>query len=156
MIHVFRSLVLGLVLGLMSCAGQVKQAQSTTSIPAAIPTNKAPSLLAGTYSAVPADGSRGGARVTLHLKADGTVRCVHDFFNNDPIEETGVWKENGDSIATVTLTGLDSGRLYKKPDVIIFRLVNDYLVAIKYDYFVYGYRGLRLKRATWRRLYKSG
>ncbi|MGH6635318.1 MAG: hypothetical protein ACRED0_04010, partial [Gammaproteobacteria bacterium] len=73
------------------------------------------------------------------------MRFIHDFFNNDLIEETGVWKENGDRSATVRLTGL-SGRLYNKPDVIIFRLVNDYLVAVKYDYSVHGYRGLRLKR----------
>ncbi|MGH8603662.1 MAG: hypothetical protein ACREXR_13065 [Gammaproteobacteria bacterium] len=81
------------------------------------------------------------------------MRFIHDFFNNDPIEETGVWKENGDRSATVSLTGL-SGRLYNKPDVIIFRLVHDYLVAVKYDYFVHGYRGLRLKRTTWRSSYR--
>ncbi|MGH8660101.1 MAG: hypothetical protein ACREV4_16990 [Gammaproteobacteria bacterium] len=83
------------------------------------------------------------------------MKFIHNYFNNDPIEETGVWKENSDRTATVTLTGLDSGRLYNKPDVITFRLVKDYLVAVKYDYLVHGYRGLRLKRTTWRRSYQS-
>lgn len=149
----FRPLILGLILVFTPSAGPIKQAHSAVPIQTTR-INKA-SPLAGSYSVTPAEGSGLGIRVTLHLKPDGSVRFIHDFFSNDPIEEKGVWKENSDRTATVTLTGLDSGRLYDKPDVITFRLVNDYLVAIKYDYFVHGYRGLRLKRTTWRKSYRS-
>lgn len=86
--------------------------------------------------------------MTLHLKPDGRVRFIHDYFNNDLIEETGVWKESRDRTTTITLTGLDKGRLYRKPDVITFRLVGDHLVAVKYDHYIHGYRGLRLKRTA--------
>ncbi len=93
--------------------------------------------------------------MTIHLQPDGGVRFIHDYFNNDPIEETGVWKESRGKTATITLTGFDNGRRYNKPDVITFRLIGDHLVAVKYDYYIHGYRGLRLKRTMRPRPYRS-
>lgn len=114
-----------------------------------------PSPFAGSYLLIPPAGTGLGSRMTIHLQPDGGVRFIHDYLNKDPIEETGVWKESRGKTATITLTGLDNGRRYNKPDVITFKLVGDHLVAVKYDYYIYGYRGLRLKRTMRPRPYRS-
>ncbi len=151
MSHTLRTLALGLTLlsALTTCAGQVKQAHSPLSIPA-IKLSR-PSPFAGSYLARTGLGSR----MTIHLRPDGNVRFIHDYLNKDPIAETGVWKESRDKTATITLTGLDDGRRYNKPDVITFKLVGDHLVTVKYDYDIHGYRGLRLKRITRPRPYRA-
>jgi putative lipoprotein len=102
----------------------------------------------GVYTAsVPAASSPGQA-ITLSLTADAAQLSV-DYLNGEaPIVETGIWQDNGDGTATVTLSGRADGTLYEAPSIIKFQLENNTLTAVEYDPTLYGSEGLILQKQT--------
>lgn len=99
-----------------------------------------------TFIAVMPAASGGGMRViALRFFEDATLTWHTQFLNGEPpIEEVGVWEDNGDGTLTVAVTGR-ADRQYDEPDVLVFQRDGEELIAVEYDLNMYGSEGLRFR-----------
>lgn len=91
---------------------------------------QSPTQVAGTYRAtLPESGT--GQEVTLVLSTNRTVELANLAEKTPQTTEVGWWRTNKNGTITVTLTGLQDGRGYDIPKVIIFEPLPDELIAVK-------------------------
>ena len=148
-----------LALGLAACGGRAVAAPSAQATPtpapeeeaaAVEPADKEPvsTLNYADYVAIMPAASGGPRLMSLRLFEDGTLEWDTDYQNGEPpIQEVGVWQDNGDGALTVTVTG-QVDRAYDEPKEIVFQRDGDQIIAVEYDMSTYGSEGLTLTLAA--------
>lgn len=105
------------------------------------------SKFVGSYGASLPAASSPGREISLKLKLDNSAELSTDYLNGEvPIIETGFWQDNGDSTATLSLSGRTDGVVYEAPTVVTFQLNGMTLTAVEYDETLFGSEGLTLTR----------
>lgn len=84
---------------------------------------------AGIYKGIFPGASSPGLDTTLYLNADGSLRLISDYLNEEPpVVEVGGWSGNGETVE-ITLTGQEGEEPYAEPVTRTLALADDQLTA---------------------------
>lgn len=122
------SVAIGLLLTLLLAACRPITPVPGSTVPQPSAPVSTPISASGIYKAFAPGASSPGLDMTLYLNADGTLRMVNDYQNEEPpFVEVGEWSAV-DSSATITITG-SVDQTYQEPSVRTFSLADGQLTS---------------------------